>query len=104
MDRNQQLGGLGPRHDAASRIQKPESAADRMAALKARVAAAVGTAKAKGGLNTPLHPALADLNAPIKPSDSLRTFAGQRSTHDAKAARGRPFGFSTTTQDGPRAN
>ena len=75
-----------------------------MAALKARVAAAVGTAKAKGGLNTPLHPALADLNAPIKPSDSLRTAAGQRSTHDAKAARGRPFGFSTTTQDGPRAN
>ena len=104
MDRNQQLGGLGPRHDSASRIQKPESAADRMAALKARVAAAVGTAKAKGGLNTPLHPALADLNAPIKPSDSLRTGVGQRSTHDSKAPRGRPFGFSATTQDGPRAN
>ncbi len=75
-----------------------------MAALKARVAAAVGTAKAKGGLNTPLHPALADLNAPIKPSDSLRAGAGQRSTHDLKAARGRPFGFPATTQDGPRAN
>ncbi len=75
-----------------------------MAALKARVAAAVGTAKAKGGLNTPLHPALADLNAPIKPSDSLRAGAGQRSTHDSKAARGRPFGFPATTQDGPRAN
>jgi len=76
-----------------------------MAALKARVAAAVGTAKAKGGLNTPLHPALADLNAPIKPSDSLRGAIGQRSSQDAaKTAKGRPFGFSTTTQDGPRAN
>ncbi|KAG7294242.1 hypothetical protein NEMBOFW57_004312 [Staphylotrichum longicolle] len=105
MDRNQQPGGLGPRHDAASRIQKPESAADRMAALKARVAAAVGTAKAKGGLNTPLHPALADLNAPVKPSDSLKGTIGQRSTQDAaKTAKGRPFGLSTTTQDGPRAN
>ncbi|KAK4154150.1 pre-mRNA processing factor 3-domain-containing protein [Chaetomidium leptoderma] len=104
MDRNQQLGGLGPRHDSASRIQKPESAADRMAALKARVAAAVGGAKAKGGLNTPLHPALADLNAPIKPSDSLRASLGQRSTHDATKAKGKPLGFSTTTHDGPRTN
>ncbi|KAL2127036.1 hypothetical protein VTI74DRAFT_11439 [Chaetomium olivicolor] len=105
MDRNQQVGGLGPRHDSTSRVQKPESAADRMAALKARVAAAVGGAKAKGGLNTPLHPALADLNAPLKPSDSLRPSAGQRSTQDAgKAGKGRPFGLSTTTQDGPKAN
>jgi U4/U6 small nuclear ribonucleoprotein PRP3 len=105
MDRNQQPGGLGPRHDSTSRIQKPESAADRMAALKARVAAAVGGAKAKGGLNTPLHPALADLNAPIKPSDSLRASLGQRSTPDAgKATKGRPLGLSTTTQDGPRPN
>lgn len=73
-----------------------------MAALKARVAAAVGTAKAKGGLNTPLHPALADLNAPLKPSDSLRSATGQRSSHDtAKASKGR---FSATSQDGPRTN
>jgi U4/U6 small nuclear ribonucleoprotein PRP3 len=75
-----------------------------MAALKARVAAAVGGAKAKGGLNTPLHPALADLNAPLKPSDSLRASLGQRSTQDGKALKGRPLGLSTTTQDGPRAN
>jgi U4/U6 small nuclear ribonucleoprotein PRP3 len=51
---------LGPRHDA--RVQKPESAADRMAALKARVAAAVGSSKASGaptgGLGVSLHPAL----------------------------------------------
>ncbi|KAK4040573.1 pre-mRNA processing factor 3-domain-containing protein [Parachaetomium inaequale] len=105
MDRNQQHGGLGPRHDSASRIQKPESAADRMAALKARVAAAVGGAKAKGGLNTPLHPALADLNAPVKPSDSLRASLGQRPTLDGgKAAKGKPLGFSTATQGGPRTN
>lgn len=61
MDRNQQAPSLGPRHDIASRIQKPESAADKMAALKARVAAAIGTSKAKGGLNVGLHPALEDL-------------------------------------------
>ncbi|KAJ4307080.1 U4/U5/U6 small nuclear ribonucleoprotein prp3 [Collariella sp. IMI 366227] len=105
MDRNQQPGGLGPRHDSTSRIQKPESAADRMAALKARVAAAVGGAKAKGGLNTPLHPALADLNAPLKPSDSLRPGMGQRPTQDAgKLGKGKPFGLSTTTQDGTKVN
>lgn len=104
-ERNQQLGGLGPRHDSSSRIQKPESAADRMAALKARVAAAVGGAKAKGGLNTPLHPALADLSAPLKPVDSLRTAVGQRPTQDAaKFGKGKPSGLSTATQEGPRAN
>lgn len=60
MDRSQQASGLGPRHDS-SRVQKPESAADKMAALKARVAAAIGTSKAKGGLNVGLHPVLEDL-------------------------------------------
>lgn len=111
MDRNQQSGGLGPRHDPSSRVQKPESAADRMAALKARVAAAVSGSKAKGGLNTPLHPALADLNAPFKPGDSLRAAIGHRSAQDgAKASRGKPPGLSTTatttttTQDGQRTN
>jgi len=54
--------GLGPRHDPSSRIQKPESTADKMAALKARVAAAIGSSKAKGGLNVGLHPALEDLS------------------------------------------
>ncbi|KAJ9157585.1 PRP3-domain-containing protein [Pleurostoma richardsiae] len=68
--------GLGPRNDGA-RISKPGSAADKLAALKARVAAAVGTNQAKpalggglpngsnarpaGGLGVGLHPALADL-------------------------------------------
>ncbi|KAI0423826.1 pre-mRNA processing factor 3-domain-containing protein [Xylaria sp. FL1042] len=56
--------GLGPRNDAASRIQKPETAVDKaakLAALKARVSAAIGSSKAKGGLNVGLHPALEDL-------------------------------------------
>ncbi|KAK4227595.1 pre-mRNA processing factor 3-domain-containing protein [Podospora fimiseda] len=94
MDRNSgHGGGLGPRHDSSSRVGKPESAADRMAALRARVAAAVGSSKAKGGLNTPLHPALADLNAPVKPSAPSRSSLGQRPTSKPK-----PFG------DAPRAN
>ncbi|KAI1187924.1 pre-mRNA processing factor 3-domain-containing protein [Nemania serpens] len=56
--------GLGPRNDGASRIQKSETAVDkaaRLAALKARVSAAIGSSKAKGGLNVGLHPALEDL-------------------------------------------
>lgn len=64
---------LAPRHDGSSRVQKTESASDRMAALKARVAAAVGTSKAKGGLNVGLHPALENLGswkAPGKTNDS----------------------------------
>ncbi|KAK4166722.1 putative U4/U6 small nuclear ribonucleoprotein Prp3 [Cladorrhinum sp. PSN259] len=93
MDRNSGVGGLGPRPDQSSRVGKPESAADRMAALRARVAAAVGSSKAKGGLNTPLHPALADLNAPIKASDALKLSHGQRPTPKPK-----PFG------DAPRVN
>ncbi|EXM24905.1 hypothetical protein RAB80_013475 [Fusarium oxysporum f. sp. vasinfectum] len=71
MDRNNQSHGLGPRHDASSRVQKIESAADRMAALKARVAAAIGTSKAKGGLNVGLHPALEDLGS-YKPASKSK--------------------------------
>ena len=61
MDRPKAAGGLGPRHDSSSRVQKSESAADRMAALKARVNAAIGASRAKGGLNVGLHPALENL-------------------------------------------
>lgn len=61
MERRSQSPGLGPRHDSASRVEKPQSAADRIAALKARVNAAVGTSKSKGGLNVGLHPALEGL-------------------------------------------
>jgi len=54
-------GITAPRHDSSSRVAKPESAAEKLASLKARVAAAVGGSKAKGGLNVGLHPALEDL-------------------------------------------
>ncbi|KAK0626132.1 pre-mRNA processing factor 3-domain-containing protein [Immersiella caudata] len=83
MDRAQQLGGLSARHDQ-SKVQKTESVADRMAALRARVAAAVGTSKAKGGLNTPLHPALADLSAPVRPASGLGASAGRNSGYDSQ--------------------
>lgn len=72
MERSSQSPGLGPRHDASSRVQKPESATDRLAALKARVAAATATSKAKGGLNVGLHPALEDLSS-WKPRGKERT-------------------------------
>jgi U4/U6 small nuclear ribonucleoprotein PRP3 len=71
--------GLGPRNDGASRIQKPETAVDKaakLAALKARVSAAIGSSKAKGGLNVGLHPALEDLGQwkpSAKSSDSKPT-------------------------------
>jgi U4/U6 small nuclear ribonucleoprotein PRP3 len=67
MDRPHDSHGLGQRHDPTSRIQKTESAAEKMAALKARVSAAIGSSKAKGGLNVGLHPVLEDL-ATWKPS------------------------------------
>jgi U4/U6 small nuclear ribonucleoprotein PRP3 len=85
MDRGKASPILAPRKDASSRIGKPESAADKLAALKARVAAAVGNSKAKasvnitpqpitvtarGGLNVDLHPALQDLGQ-YKPSKNV---------------------------------
>jgi U4/U6 small nuclear ribonucleoprotein PRP3 len=85
MDRGKASPILAPRHDVSSRISKPESAAEKLAALKARVAAAVGNSKAKtginvppqpvtvsarGGLNVDLHPALQDLGQ-YKPSKNF---------------------------------
>lgn len=78
---------LGPRHDASSRIQKSESAADRMAALKARVAAAIGTSKAKGGLNVGLHPVLEDIGS-WKPQVKIRE--SSKSTHLSQREVGNP--------------
>lgn len=77
MDRSNS-SGLGPRHDATSRVQKPESTADRLAALKARVAAAVDTSKAKGGLNVGLHPALENLSSWKPPSSNKDAGSSQR--------------------------
>lgn len=85
MDRGKASPILAPRYDPSSRVGKPESAADKLAALKARVAAAVGNSKAKtginlappppsvtarGGLNVDLHPALQDLGQ-YKPSKNV---------------------------------
>lgn len=58
MDRAKASPIIKPRADTATRVGKQESAADKIAALRARVAAAVGNTKAKGGLNVGLHPAL----------------------------------------------
>ncbi|KAI1343812.1 putative U4/U6 small nuclear ribonucleoprotein [Xylariaceae sp. FL0016] len=76
--------GLGPRNDAASRVQKPETAADKaakLAALKARVSAAIGSSKAKGGLNVGLHPALEDLGS-WKPPNKGNDAKSSRSRND----------------------
>jgi U4/U6 small nuclear ribonucleoprotein PRP3 len=70
MDRGKASPILAPRHDSATRILKSESAAEKLASLKARVAAAVGSSKAKGGLNVGLHPALEDLGQ-WKPSKTV---------------------------------
>ncbi|OAA58840.1 U4/U6 small nuclear ribonucleoprotein [Cordyceps fumosorosea ARSEF 2679] len=88
MESQSKSPGLGPHNDSSSRIHKTESAADRLAALKARVAAATATSKAKGGLNVGLHPALEDL-ASWKPQNK-----GQNSTN---TARNMPYGSKGPT-------
>src|SRR5690349_22824312 len=70
MDHGKVSPVLAARHDSSSRVQKSESAADKLASLKARVAAAVGNSKAKGGLNVGLHPALED-HGQWKPSKTV---------------------------------
>ncbi|KAI1007279.1 hypothetical protein K3495_g940 [Podosphaera aphanis] len=84
MDRRKTSSILVPRYDPSTRVSKPESAAEKLASLKARVAAAVGSSKAKalnpptypvsvsarGGLNVDLHPALQDLGQ-YKPSKNV---------------------------------
>jgi U4/U6 small nuclear ribonucleoprotein PRP3 len=92
MDRRGQAPGLAPRHDASSRIQKPESAADKLAALKSRVAAAVGGSKAKGGLNVGLHPALEDLGTWKPPSQTNKSSSSRNHADPSRApfATGKP--------------
>lgn len=101
---------LSPRHDGTSRVQKPESVADRMAALKARVAAAIGGSKAKGGLNVGLHPALEDLG-PWKPSsnkssDAATNGGGGRSQPSSALAsnKKRPTAPSGSPAEDARSN
>ncbi|KAG9247146.1 pre-mRNA processing factor 3-domain-containing protein [Calycina marina] len=75
---------LSPRHDISSRVDKPQSAGEKLASLKARVAAAVGNSKSKvpsislpssmgtarGGLNVDLHPSLQNMGQ-YKPTKTL---------------------------------
>jgi U4/U6 small nuclear ribonucleoprotein PRP3 len=73
MDHHGKHDSPGAYSSGADRVQKRESAADKMAALKARVAAAIGSSKAKGGLNVGLHPALEDIGSwkpPNNPASS----------------------------------
>lgn len=84
MDRGKASPILAPRHDSSNRVDKLQSAAEKMASLKARVAAAVASktkstnslntsphsASARGGLNVDLHPALQDLGQ-FKPSKTV---------------------------------
>lgn len=85
---------MGPKHDGSSRVTKGgESAADRLAALKARVAAAIGNNSNKGGsgLGVALHPALADVASTQRPSakpsgaasSSYQPKSSSRSQHTA---------------------
>lgn len=98
MGRDSQPPGLGPRIDASSRVQKTESAADRMAALKARVSAAIGTSKAKGGLNVGLHPALEDLSSWKPPSKSKESSATQRKDQ-SRLSSFKPSGSQSNNRD-----
>lgn len=61
-----------------------ESPVDKMAALKARVAAAIGSSKAKGGLNVGLHPALEDLGTWKPPAKSHHTIHAPKRLHPSK--------------------
>ncbi|KAI1430948.1 putative U4/U6 small nuclear ribonucleoprotein [Xylaria sp. CBS 124048] len=100
--------GLGPRNDGASRIQKPESAVDKaakLAALKARVSAAIGSSKAKGGLNVGLHPALEDLGQwkpSVKSNDSKP--ASSKSTSSAPPKQQRALDLSGPSVEEIKSN
>lgn len=74
-----------------------------MAALKARVAAAIGTSKAKGGLNVGLHPALEDLGS-WKPPNKVGDSATSPSSSTQRKEQPRPSSLfkssgASTTRD-----
>ncbi|OAR02501.1 hypothetical protein LLEC1_06204 [Akanthomyces lecanii] len=103
MERQSEPPALGPRNDSSNRIHKSESAADRLAALKARVAAATATSKAKGGLNVGLHPALEDL-ATWKPQNKEKSSpnVGRGTTHGPRGAAVAAVKGSTASGTGQR--
>ncbi|KAI0843766.1 PRP3-domain-containing protein [Hypoxylon sp. FL0890] len=102
--------GLGPRNDA-SRVQKPDSAADKaakLAALKARVSAAIGTTKAKGGLNVGLHPALEDIGqwkpGGSKANDSKSSLSSRSRNDGSKAQPKKALDLSGPSQEEIKSN
>ncbi|KAI1499460.1 pre-mRNA processing factor 3-domain-containing protein [Biscogniauxia marginata] len=106
--------GLGPRNNAASRVQKPDTAADKaakLAALKARVSAAIGTTKAKGGLNVGLHPALEDLGSSKPASKASDSRPGPASSSSrpriggpTNASKQKPLDLSGPSQEEIKSN
>jgi U4/U6 small nuclear ribonucleoprotein PRP3 len=120
MDRGKASPILVPRHDSSSRVGKTESAAEKLASLKARVAAAVGSSKAKvgsnvglnlgsarGGLNVDLHPALQDLGQ-YKPSKTIppkfATSIGNARPQPEKAAPKKQLDLSGPSTEETRNN
>ncbi|KAL2109644.1 hypothetical protein VUR80DRAFT_2175 [Thermomyces stellatus] len=104
MNSRHQPGDSRARGFSANRVQKTESATDKMAALKARVAAAIGSSKAKGGLNVGLHPALEDLGTWKPPSQSAKpSFAsfGSSGTNKPSANRSPTQGASSDALSNP---
>ncbi|KAK2771700.1 u4 u6 small nuclear ribonucleoprotein prp3 [Colletotrichum kahawae] len=107
MDRRSDSSGLGPRHDPNSRVHKPESAADKMAALKARVAAAIGGSKAKGVPEAGLHPALQGLGqvqSSGRGSDRAPPYRSHIDSGSSSLAGARSLIPSARSQDNTRPN
>lgn len=80
-----------------------------MAALKARVAAAIGGSKAKGGLNVGLHPALEDLGQwkPSSKSQDAGTRGGNSRSQPELAkssGKSKTFDRSSPSTDASRSN
>ncbi|EFY84839.1 U4/U6 small nuclear ribonucleoprotein Prp3 [Metarhizium acridum CQMa 102] len=92
---------LGPRRDASARIQKPDTSLDRLAALKARVAAATGASKAKGVITSRLEDSRSRNSAPNTrdlPIKTAQLRAQQHAGHSpyrTLAANSRKFGQAT---------
>lgn len=92
------VSSLGGRRDPSARIQKPGSGLDRLAALKARVAAATGVSKAKGTANTALEKSASETppsklwDGVVKPSQPHGQQHVGQSPYVAPAANSRVFG------------
>ncbi|KFG83232.1 U4/U6 small nuclear ribonucleoprotein Prp3 [Metarhizium anisopliae] len=92
------MAGLGPHRDASARIQKPDTSLDRLAALKARVAAATGASKAKGDINSLLedpksrNSSLVTRDLPIKTAQPRAQQHAGQSPYRTPAANSRKFG------------